>query len=1017
MATQMTVGHLGVGARGRPRWIGWLMVAALTALMLIVPSTPARASDHGPGWENSHGFLGARVVDGVQVYCIDLGLLEPPSGTRADGTVTELVSHTGQGLDGAALAQLNYVLAHWGATSDPNTAAAVQVVVWGLADPQTMAAHGGDEYVLARVPDEQRATVRSLAAAMRAEAGANAVASPTASVQVTMSGQRAGTVAVTSSPSSLVGTITLTGAQFADGSTSADRGNGTFAITGTPAAGVPSYQVSASGWWDAYGYGARVDLYTTPGYQRMVRAASASPLVLQAQDTSAPVAMDFQPTIGTQVASRFVAAGDRFVDRVEVGVSANSWIVVGGQPVRLVARGTLYGPFSSPPSPTPSPPAGSPVVGTETLTLAGPGTYTSTGTLRAGAPGFYVWVWAISKAEQGANGQYLRDGAADSFGRVAETHVVPFQPALTSRVDARLVNPGDMVGDTVDVFAADGDWLQVDGRYVPVTFEGTAYRVPGTWPPDTCRAGPVPTRVEAQAAEEGQVLGRWTLTADGPGPYNAAPIALSEPGFVTWVWKVVKADQPPAWRDYVAADWEDSYGLVAETTSVRWPAQISSLVREYNILPGGRVFDTVTVSGFPDDHGEFGGDGCWGADRDEVSHTVYGPFADDGLLTDDLDLSDAPVLAELTTPARNGSYELGWDEQDAIVASEPGFYVVVSEFLGDDRVQPYRSSPGDVRERFYVPPTPPVGTPLTVITQAQPAALVGEPFDDIALVQGSPVPDGSVLVFRAYGPTPPGAEPVCEDPFFESDPVPLRGPGVYRSAATSVSEPGEVFWVASVYGPDGLVLADGVCGAPGETTVVSASDTFTVRTKAVPAVGLGQPAADTAIVAGTVPQRASLVFQAYRQDGKAPTCTPAELAFTSEPVRLDGPGEYVSQPVVFTQAGVYRWVETVVDEAGAVIHRGRCGAPDETTRVSAPPPPAATPTPTPPPAPSAPPQVPSLPQTGAGDWLVPLGIVAGLFVLAGAGMVWFGRRLAIYRERAGYLREEDQAPPPAADGQ
>ena len=75
--------------------------------------------------------------------------------------------------------------------------------------------------------------------------------------------------------------------------------------------------------------------------------------------------------------------------------------------------------------------------------------------------------------------------------------------------------------------------------------------------------------------------------------------------------------------------------------------------------------------------------------------------------------SSAPVLAELVTPARNGVYKLGYTDEDKIVPTEPGFYVLVTTFTGDDRVQPYASSPADVLERFYVPPT---GTePVTAI--------------------------------------------------------------------------------------------------------------------------------------------------------------------------------------------------------------------------------------------------------------------------------------------------------------
>ena len=225
---------------------------------------------------------------------------------------------------------------------------------------------------------------------------------------------------------------------------------------------------------------------------------------------------------------------------------------------------------------------------------------------------------------------------------------------------------------------------------------------------------------------------------------------------MTWVWEVKKTTQPEWVRDYLANDWQDEYGITVETTSVRWPVTMTSLMREYNVHPGGRAFDVVTVTGFPANHGDFTGDGYWNADVDELHHTVYGPFATDAELTDDLDLTTAPVLAELMTPARNGVYRLGYTDEDKIVPTEPGFYVLVTTFAGDDRVQPYASSPADVLERFYVPPT---GTevPVSVVTQATPEAFVGEPFEDTALVQGTKIPDGAYLVFRAYGPHP--AEP------------------------------------------------------------------------------------------------------------------------------------------------------------------------------------------------------------------------------------------------------------------
>ena len=50
-----------------------------------------------------------------------------------------------------------------------------------------------------------------------------------------------------------------------------------------------------------------------------------------------------------------------------------------------------------------------------------------------------------------------------------------------------------------------------------------------------------------------------------------------------------------------------------------------------------------------------------------------------------------------------------------------------------------------------------------------------------------------------------------------------------------------------------------------------------------------------------------------------------------------------------------------------------------------------------------------LAHTGAdGDWW-PIGLAGGLIAAATGGVLLFGRRLAIARERTGYVREEDEA--------
>ncbi|WP_157517864.1 hypothetical protein [Microbacterium resistens] len=968
------------------RVLSVLVALLLMASTFTLTAPPAYAGSEGVGYNIGLGFLGAynTDVDGRQAYCADLGAPAPFGQTSGPHTITSLDSLTRQ-----QLAELNFVLDRWGQSGDRNITAAVALFTWSITDPGTYNSHGmsGDIYYVGRAPASERPAILANLSTMRQQAAVNAVTDPTLTLSLTMTDQYAGTLTVGTHPAGLQGTATLTDATFTNGLATRTLGAGAHLVTGTPADGVPSYQIAASMSVPAAGYGAVIDLYTTPGAQRLVASVASSSTGLSATAQSPVIELDFQPVIATQVSSRFVAEGDAFTDELAVSVTKGTWIHLNGNPIEVTANGTLYGPFDEQPAEADTAPSGAPVAGTEIVTLTGAGSYTSPGSIIAAESGFYTWVWAIDKDAHGENAKYLTDSFTDRYGQVAETSVVPFQPVAVSEADQRLAIPGDALTDTITVSSANGAWLKKDGTHIPVVFEGTAYQVPGTLPPAQS------VTIDPAAVP----LGTVTITADGPGVYTSPEVIAPTGGFITWVWKVQKSSQPEWVRDYLAADWRDEYGISIETTSVRWPITVTSLMREYNVHPGGRAFDVITVTGFPANHGDFSGDGYWTADVDKLAHTIYGPFATDTELTEDLDLAGAPVLIELTTPARNGVYQLGYTDADKIVPTEPGYYVLVTTFAGDDRVQPYASSPADVLERFYLPPTG-SQAPVTVITQATPEAFVGQPFEDTALVQGTTIPDGANLVFRAYGPHPVEVGAVCEAPFFTSEEIPVTQAAVYRSGTTIADAAGNVFWVETLYGADGEIIAEGQCGAPGETTVIHEQpENLTVKTTALPEVVLGEPAHDVATVTGTIPDGARLVFEAYRQDGESAICTPDELVFTSKLIELNGPGEYRSNEVVFDQVGTYYWVETVTDADGTVLHRGLCGAPDETTTV--------TPEPEEPGHPGTPGK---LAQTGGGDWW-PLGLAGGLIAAATGGVLLFGRRLAIARDRAGYVREEDEA--------
>ncbi|MDT3767801.1 hypothetical protein QS713_06975 [Gleimia hominis] len=106
-----------------------------------------------------------------------------------------------------------------------------------------------------------------------------------------------------------------------------------------------------------------------------------------------------------------------------------------------------------------------------------------------------------------------------------------------------------------------------------------------------------------------------------------------------------------------------------------------------------------------------------------------------------------------------------------------------------------------------------------------------------------------------------------------------------------------------------------------------------IHTQAVPEAFVGEDFHDKAIVEGTVPEGMKIGFELFKQTGDKPVCEPSNLVFSSKFVDADKPGEYKSEVTRASEPGKYYWVESAYDKNGARIHRGECGAKNETTRV------------------------------------------------------------------------------------
>ena len=842
-------------------------VVALVAAALVVTGAglgaqPAHAASYGPGHDGPLGRIGSYMVGSSVVYCLRPDEPRPLGTTSFAGYQQWPGSASGGSMSATANARVSWAIATYGQTTNDNWASAVTMYVWSMADPTVYNGNGmsGDVWYIPRVPASQRNAVLANLATIRANQGsiiAGATGSGTGLLvfDVDESNNYLGTVTVSSlSPSTATGTLTLTNGIFLATGTSSLSGataGMTLDVQGVPPTddGEP-YKISGVGNFTAGGgWRGEVGVYTTPGAQPLAGPGRRAVSNFQVEGTDpADRSTVFQPALTTEVASKFIEPRQPFDDVVTFttvpaadGLNNPWYEFADGRYVRVTAQGTVYGPFLQQPIEADEVPVGAPVAGTATITTTqtdGPTTpYTVTTTELAIEPGFYAWVWEIAYDEQSALTQsFIPDAYSfvDRFGQVAETQISPTQLRFTTTLTTDSAAVSDQVDDVIDVYTV-GGWLRDSGARVPVVLTGTAYY---------SATRPVVSDTVPASAE---VVGTYTVTTDTPGEVTAQNIDVGlREGFVTLVWCVEPAAQPEPLRGLTAA-WCDQYGLASETVEV-----------------------------------------------------------------------SAPI----------------------------------------------------------------------VVTAAQPLATPSGTVTDTAIVSGAVPTSGIEISFEGFLQPIDATAPVCEAGnriYASSAPITVTAPGEYVSEEFEVTMDhlGTVYWVETARLPDGTLLHEGECGLPNETTEVQLVE---VTTQATEAVELGAEARDTALLVGMVPAGAVITFNAYRQpegtptagggqlddDGIviAPVCEPENRVFDGTQAPVDAPagnhpdGTTVQGPATeFTEPGTYFWVETLTDRNGTMLHQGECGAPDETTFVSAPRPPLAV--------------------TGAADVLAPLGLLAGGVMAAG----------------------------------
>lgn len=442
------------------------------AALAVLPAAPAHAMTDGPGYTDADnggvGGLGAFLIDGRYVYCLEPGVPVPPG--EPDG-----MAYGGwAGLGADDLARLNWAISTVGQSGTNADAAAVAMYVWSVAAPAAYHSHGmsGDAWYLGRVPAGQQSTVLGILADLRAGAAA-ITATPGPSGAAALAIERdpvdhyAGAVTVTGlAAGDATGLLQLTHGVFDATGTATLAGavgGSTYPVTGVPPTGATPYRIDVRGEfvWTA-GWRGELAVYSTAGHQSIAGPGRAPALTFSLTASDADErSTEFLPVLSTVAASTEIGPGERFEDRLvfdlqpDASGRTNRWYrdPATGAHLALNASCRVYGPFAAPPAPSPVAPPGAPFATSFVVTSGRDGPfveYLAASEEPLDAPGWYTAVCSIDRGSQSSAARdFLPAGYrfADGFGLAAETIrlALPAPPALPELAATGVDDPGPLL--------------------------------------------------------------------------------------------------------------------------------------------------------------------------------------------------------------------------------------------------------------------------------------------------------------------------------------------------------------------------------------------------------------------------------------------------------------------------------------------------------------------------------------------------------------------------------------------
>lgn len=384
-----------------------------------------------------------------------------------------------------------------------------------------------------------------------------------------------------------------------------------------------------------------------------------------------------------------------------------------------------------------------------------------------------------------------------------------FTPSISTQVKAKKVAKGSGLVDTVTAKA--DNWAKIPGtdKFVPVKATVDVY---GPFP------SPSPQTKDGKAFAN-KKIGSYDLTFNGPGTLDTADtVKATSEGFYFFQARVEKAAQGQ-YKEYVK-DYTSPFFEASETSVAQWTPSIKTKASQVDLGNGkAGVQDLVTVSGFPQDHGNFQGSGEWKADTKTISHSIY--FFPEGTKITEGATKNMKPLGTVETPAKNGTYTI--DAKQFVVDWNLGVgtYVIVSNYQGDTRSSAIRTSELDTNE--HVKPTFGKVTTVASTENGGKQLVAGDKIRDNVKLEGS-FPAGSYTEVKLYS-WAKGQAPKCESAIWTSKRIEHSGAaGEYKTDlyTTDSNSQADYGFVETTYDKNGHVLAAGKCGESSETLTAGA---------------------------------------------------------------------------------------------------------------------------------------------------------------------------------------------------